>query len=215
MIVIIDITIAADQFALGRLLDEYPAIAIELERLVPLREGIIPLFWVEGATPEEIETTMREDPMTLNVAHLTEMGGRHLFEVTWSPDINALVRPLIDSGADVLRAEGTANQWEFRLQFEDRNQLATFRTQCTANDVQFELDALYNPSLPAEQGDERALTDGQYDLIATAFDNGYFEVPRGIELGEVADRIGISSNAASQRMRRGLSTIVEQTLREH
>ncbi|WP_390207643.1 hypothetical protein [Halocatena marina] len=49
---ITDISIPADQFALGRLLDEYPDIAVELERLVPLREDIISLFWVTGAPPK-------------------------------------------------------------------------------------------------------------------------------------------------------------------
>lgn len=37
--------IPADVFPLGRVLDEYPDVEIELERLVPLSEGIIPLFW--------------------------------------------------------------------------------------------------------------------------------------------------------------------------
>jgi predicted DNA binding protein len=150
--------------------------------------------------------------MTTEVTHLTEMGDRHLFEITWQPDVNALVQPLIRSRAEVLRAEGTADAWEFRLQFEDRDQLAEFRRRCQDNDVRIQLDALYNPALPASATEDSGLTEQQYDLIATAYDNGYFEVPRGIELGGVADLVGISSNAASQRMRRGLNTIVARTV---
>ena len=48
MAVITDISIPADQFRLGQLLDEYPDIDIELVRVIPLRDGIIPLFWVAG-----------------------------------------------------------------------------------------------------------------------------------------------------------------------
>jgi len=143
------------------------------------------------------------------------MDGRHLFEITWDADIDALVQPLIRSNAEVLRAEGSADTWEFRLQFESRDQLADFRRRCLDNDVQIQLDALYNPSLPASATEHGGLTEQQYDLIATAFDNGYFEIPRGVQLGEVADLIGISSNAASQRMRRGLSTIVARTIAAH
>ncbi|MFD1511934.1 helix-turn-helix domain-containing protein [Halomarina rubra] len=212
MVVITDITIPADQFALGELFEEYPDIDIELERLVPLREGVIPLFWVEVASPEAVETTLLADPMTLEVTLLTDMDGRHLFNVVWDAAIDSLVQPLIESNAEVLRAEGGADYWEFRLQFESRDQLADFRRRCQENDVQIQLDALYNPALPDQDTDGSGLTDEQYDLIATAYDNGYFEVPRGIELGEVATLIGISSNAASQRMRRGLSTIVEWAL---
>ncbi|WP_264556470.1 hypothetical protein [Halocatena marina] len=60
-LVIIDIAVPADQFALGQLLDEYPEIVIELEWLVSLREGIIPRFWVDDATAEEIKATIEED----------------------------------------------------------------------------------------------------------------------------------------------------------
>lgn len=211
MVVITDITIPADQFALGQLLDAYPDIAIELERLVPLHEGIIPLFWVDGASPEEIEATVREDELSEEVRHLTEMDGRHLFEIRWSPTVNAVVQPLIESRAEVLRAEGAADIWEFRLQFRNRAQLAVFRECCLEREVQMNLKALYNPSLPAEQTTD-TLTVEQNDIIDTAYENGYWEIPRGITLDELATLTGISSNAASQRLRRGLTTLVGEAL---
>ena len=207
MTVIIDITIPADQFALGRLLDEFPNIDIELERIVPLREGIIPLFWVEGADPDDVKGTIRTDPLAEEIKLLTDVDGRFLFEVRWSPEINSLIRPMIQAGAEVLRAEGATNQWEFRLQFDDRDDLGAFRDQCQAEDIKIGLDALYNPSLPQIEM-EGDLTDQQYDILATAYDRGFFDIPRGVTMGELADFIGISSNAASQRMRRGLDTVV-------
>jgi predicted DNA binding protein len=207
MVVITDITVPADQFALGQLFDEYPDIAIELERLVPLDGGTIPLFWVEGENPADVEATIREDPLSEDVKVLTEMEERYLFEVLWSAEIDALISPLRQSRAEVLRAEGGTETWEFRLQFRDRADLAEFRDACQANDVQIDLKALYNPTLPAED-DEDELTPEQYDILATAYSNGYWNVPRGVELGEIADLIGISPNAASQRMRRGLKTVV-------
>lgn len=214
MVVITDITVPADLFALGRLLDEYPEIEIELVRLVPLREGIIPLFWVEDGAPDDIESTIRGDPMTEEVRYLTEADNRHLFEIQWSAEIDGLITPLIQSGAEVLRAEGTVDSWEFRLQFESREQLADFRERCQENDVQMHLDALYNPSLPEHEADG-GLTDQQFDILDTAYEKGYWDIPQGVTLGELAVLIGISSNAASQRMRRGLNTIVGQAIRPH
>lgn len=213
MTVITDITIPADQFALGRLFDSYPDIEIELERLVPLRAGIIPLFWVEGAERNEIEATIASDEVVKKVTHLTEVDERHLFEIVWSPDINALVQPMIESDAEILKASGTVTNWEFRLQFVDRETLADFRERCQENGVRIHLDALYNPAVPFGDG-EGGLTVEQYDIIATAHENDFWKVPRGITVGELADLIGISSNAASQRMRRGLGRIVSDHLRE-
>lgn len=47
------------------------------------------------------------------------------------------------------------------------------------------------------------LTDKQREMMQTASDMGYFEVPREVGLAAVADEIGISSQAASERLRRG------------
>ncbi len=208
MTVITDISVPADQFALGELFEAYPRVEIELVRVIPLREGVIPLLWVKYADPEAVEETLGGDPLTESVRLLTEADGRHLFEIRWSSEIDSLVTPLIESGAEVLRADGTAEAWEFRLQFSSRALLGQFRDACRNNDVHFHLDALYNPVLPAEDLEEGALTSEQFDILATAHEHGYWQVPRDVELREVADLIGISSNAASQRMRRGLDTLV-------
>ncbi|WP_264556728.1 helix-turn-helix domain-containing protein [Halocatena marina] len=184
---------------------------MELERLVLLHDGIIPLFWVEGATLEDLRATVETDPVSEEVHHLTEMDGRHLFEIQWSPDVNALVDPMIESGAEVLPATGTVNVWEFRLQFRNRARLATFRERCQDNEVDMHLNALYNPTVPAEKTDDE-LTAEQYDIIDTAYRNGYWEIPREITMGELAELIGISSNAASQRLRRGLTVLVGEAL---
>ncbi|WP_284011802.1 helix-turn-helix domain-containing protein [Haloarcula pelagica] len=212
MAVITDIEIPADEFALGKLLEQYPDIDIELVRVIPLRDGIMPLFWVEGADPDEIEATIRGDPLAEEIELLTEADGRYLFEIRWATEVDALIKPMIESRAEVLIAEGSANRWSFRLQFANRSMLADFRQRCQDNDIQFSLEALYNPTVPDEPVEEGDLSSQQYDLLATAHQNGYWHVPRDIELGELADLIGVSSNAASQRMRRGLDTVVGQAV---
>lgn len=205
MTVITDITVPADEFALGRLFDSFPDITIELERLVPLDSSIIPLFWIEGQDPEDVERTIRTDSMTDDVNVLTTVDERILFEIRWNPEVDALITPLKESNAEVLRATGSADVWEFRLQFRDRTELADFRDRCQEHGLQMRLAAIYNPSHPES---EQELSEEQYDIISTAYTNGYWNVPRNIELQDLAELIGISQNAASQRMRRGLSTVV-------
>lgn len=210
MTVITDIEIPADQFALGRLFATHSDIAIEVERIIPLGKRIIPLFWVEGVAPETIEETIRSDPITVDVRQLTTVEDRTLFEVQWDEKVNGLLGTLRKSRADVLRASGDDSHWTFRLQFHDRELLSTFRDKCQDSGIQMVLHALYNPT---PKGDPtNTLTDEQFDILATAYEHGYFEVPRGITMGELADLIGISTNAASQRMRRGLATVVADAI---
>jgi predicted DNA binding protein len=82
---------------------------------------------------------------------------------------------------------------------------------CRAADVGFRLRRLFNPeSLDVDVTDD--LTPEQYEILAAAHERGFFEVPRGVTLGELADRLDSSSNSASQRMRRALDVVVERQL---
>ena len=166
MTVITDITIPAEKFSLGKLLDEFPDINIELVRVIPLRDGIIPLFWVSGANPANIETTIREDPLAEEVELLTQADDRYLFEIRWSTEIDHLIRPMIESRAEVLWANGDVDEWQFRLQFPNRSMLAAFRQQCLDKDIKFHLDALYNPTIPGEDLEEGELSSQQFDILA-------------------------------------------------
>lgn len=165
MTVIADVTVPADQFDLGRLLEAYPNVELELERLVPLRTSIIPLFWVDGGSVEEVTAT--------------------------------------------LRAEGTGDEWQFRLHFPRREDLGTFHDRCGENGVRVDVRRVYNPSIPSP---DESVTAAQSELLLKAYERGYWNVPRGVELRELADEFDISTNAASQRLRRGVKTLVGEAM---
>ena len=207
--VITDIRIPADQFPLGRILQAYPDIEIELERLVPTTEAIIPLFWTESDSEAAVEDALRTDPLVEEVVQLTRLSDRILYSVNWSPDIDALVETLVTLNVDILSADGTADYWEFRLQFRERADLKRFRRECQDNGIDMELLELFNPLMPPEKG---PLTAEQKDALATAYENGYWDVPRGITQTDLAELVGISDNSMSQRLRRGVKVAVAETL---
>lgn len=45
-----------------------------------------------------------------------------------------------------------------------------------------------------------------------AVEEGYFSVPRGTKLDEIADQLGITKQAASERVRRGTETVLRKSL---
>ena len=206
---ITDVRVPADAFPLGRILQAYPEVEIELERLVPTQTAIIPLFWVESASEAAVEQTLRDDPLVEELAQLTRTPERILYSVNWSPDIDALVGTLVDLNVDLLSAEGTANFWEFRLQFRNRAQLSQFRRTCRNKGIPIDLLRLYNPMMPPEEG---PLTAEQVDALRTAYEHGFWEIPRRVTQTELADLVGISDNSMSQRLRRGVKTTVEESL---
>lgn len=214
MILIADISVPSETFPLGKVLEEFPEVEIELERLVPLREAIIPLFWVSGGESDAererlVQTALDDDPLTEAVTKLTSTADRTLFEVRWNNEINGIIQSFIDTDAELLQAQGTADVWDFRLQFRSRDALVEFRRSCETDDIPLTLRRLYNPSIPADNG---RLTDNQHDALVTAYEEGYFEVPRRVSMGTLAARFDISDSAFSQRLRRGTSALIAETL---
>lgn len=213
MILIADISVPANVFALGQTLTDFPDVEIELERIVSGSEDVVSLFWVDSQGRQESEdritSALREDPLTESVRRLTRTGDRTLYEVYWGSDIDGILRTLIDTDTELLEAEGTAEVWDFRLQFRSRDELASFRQNCRSKDISVTLRRLYNPSVPE---DDSRLTDNQYEALVTAYEQGYFEVPRATSMDELATEFGISDSAFSQRIRRGSSTLISETL---
>jgi predicted DNA binding protein len=194
---------------LGRILETHPDVEIELERLVPTREAIVPLFWVETGSEREVEETLRTDPLVEHLVRQTRASGRLLYSVTWNRDVDGLVRAIVDLGADVLSAEGTANVWEFRLQFRSRADLGRFRRTVRERGIDLDLLELYNPQIPPEKG---PLTSEQHDVLVTTYERGYWDVPRETTQRELADFIGISENLLSRRLRDGVRLVVGEQL---
>jgi hypothetical protein len=64
---------------------------------------------------------------------------------------------------------------------------------------------VYNPHPPVAG---RGLTAAQREAIRAAADRGYFKVPREVSLKELAEQLGVSEQAVSQRLRRGLGNLV-------
>ena len=56
------------------------------------------------------------------------------------------------------------------------------------------------------------MTPEQFEALVAAVRNDYFAVPRGIPLAELAEGLGISTQAASKRLRRGHERLVRNAL---
>lgn len=204
-------TVPYPEFALGRALDANSGIEVRLESIVPAGEQVMPYFWVSKSDAPTIEERLKSDPVTKAVSQIDQANGEVLFRVDWSPEINGLVATILDSDAVVLEAEGTGDVWSLRLRFPNYEELSGFYQECAGRDVSLELEKVHEP---AESGNERTygLTDEQRTTLLAALDGGYYAVPRKMTLEDLADSLGISDSAASQRLRRGLTTLLTATL---
>jgi predicted DNA binding protein len=64
------------------------------------------------------------------------------------------------------------------------------------------------------QGCTPELTTTQRELLESALRRGYFGVPRRVTLAELASAHGLSDREASELLRCGLGTVVDDTVRQ-
>ncbi len=60
-------------------------------------------------------------------------------------------------------------------------------------------------------GPTPGLTTEQREALAVAYRNGYFAVPRETTTAALAEKLGISGQAVSERLRRGYTRLVDAT----
>ena len=130
----------------------------------------------------------------------------------WSDSVAQFVDALIDTEGSVLNAEAHDGTWELRIRFASREQLDIFQDYLSLQEHPFQLSNLIEPRFPRQ---ERAqLTAAQRDALVAAVEQGYYRIPRDIVLDDLADALGISRQAASERLRRGIEQLVTTVLIE-
>lgn len=211
MSVIATIAVPSDEFPLGSLFDASTDATVTVETTVPAREGAVPYFWVPIGVTDSIADALESDSNVADAVLVDETDSHVLVKVTWTDRVNGVLQSIRESNAIVTSAVGTADRWTFRLRFPSYEELSTFYSRCVDRNISIELIQLHEAVSP--NSDHRfGLTAAQRELVVGAYEAGYFEVPRKTTLVELADRFDISDSAVSQRLRRGLGTLVDSTL---
>ncbi len=211
MTTVAEFTLAADEFPLGTVFAELPDVTIQLERVVPDANGVIPYFWVRGTESDAIVKQFSDHPGVRDIRVVDNVDGEYLMRCEWVSEYDSVLDALIAPGVVLLSAVGTQDEWTFELRGETREAIAKFREYCHSHDVMVTLTELHGlRPLEAQQG----LTEGQREALLLAYERGYFDSPRETTLAEIADDLGISQQALGARLRRGNRRLIQQALIE-
>lgn len=195
----------------GTVLSGHPDVTVELERIVPTG-SVTHYHWIVGEGRDGVVDALRTDPAVESVDRLDDLTDRVLVRVRWERVESPLFRVLEESGAHLVGATGTGDGWTVDLRFPDQEALAAFYRSCRTGDLSVELLGINRPG--STGADDYGLSTVQRETIAVAVEAGYFDVPRGTTITELADRLGVSEQAVSERLRRGLSNFLSATLGE-
>lgn len=196
-------------------LAETPGMNVSLERLdasetVPLRA----LFWASGADFARFEAAMNDDPTVASWCRMVESGGRTLYRIQYDGELTAIEAHgrIIELDGAVLGATNLEpGLWRLELTFPDRESLSAFRSYCEDLGKELRLASVRGHEY-ALSGVDPNLSDAQRETLQLARDRGYFSIPREASLADLAEDLGVSQQAASERIRRGMDTLVEHAL---
>lgn len=205
------VSLGVDQFRLAGMLRGSPSVRVEFERVVPLDSGVMPYLWITGLGTDEALSRLRADPDTADVTLLADGQDGLLAGIEWR-DGHPLLEALSAASATCLSGVGTAEGWRLSLRFPSRDQLAACYRACGESGVGLSVERIHASSWSAEGGHEVVLTDLQRETLATALEQGYFDVPRATTLQELAVEFGVSDTAISQRIRRGVERLLTAEL---
>ena len=205
-----ELRLSHDRFLLGDTIAVHPDLRVQLTTQAPTADGDWMLFLTaSGDGVEGLDETLRHDSTVADPTVLTATADHRVYRVRIVDGLR-VSGVLGDLGFRVLDVTSDGGDWRYRIQGPDRTALTAFFDYCQEVGIAFELERIYR--VPgSDTRAPRSLTDGQAEALRLANEGGYFAVPREMTLGDLAEELDISRQAASERLRRAVGSLLDET----
>ena len=211
MSVIVALEIAAREFELGRVLTTGQTGRVEMETVVPAADRAVPLFWAYDGDAEGFESAVGDHPSVDNITMVDSFDTRALYAIDWDATSDHFLSAVADNSGAILTATSAADRWLFELRFRSHDDLGAFQSALEDAHVPIDVIRVYNPTTP-DAGPWYGLTTAQREALVLAVESGYYDIPRTCTTVEVAEELGISDQAVTERLRRAIVNLVENSL---
>jgi predicted DNA binding protein len=204
---VFEVEVPASTLALADTFERAPEAEFRMERTVGSADHrTMPFVWISGVESDRISGLLAADRSVAGAEKLGEDEDAHLFEVRFDGGICEFVEPIFEGDGVVIRANATDGVWTLQLRFTDHSDVGEVFDDEFCRKYEATVTRLYgsNDAPVVRSG----LTDKQRQALRLAFDEDYYDVPRTVDLREVGDRLGISRQAVSERLRRAHEVLV-------
>jgi len=185
-----------DSLWTGRFGRRHPRVRLQVLNRSELAPGVsVGDHWIDGATPGGWQKEIESYPDVLHVELLSEMADGCLYRITFrNPAVIEKYRELQLPLPLPLWLQGGFVDWEIAARPPALRELLRFAHRV---DPRARVLSLRRPPLRAHLP---SLSEAQHELLAKAMRWGYFAVPRGCTLTELARRLGRSKSTVSESM---------------
>jgi len=178
----------------GPFSSRHPDIRLEvLNRTEVLSDVSVSDYWISGGLPGEWAPEIASFPDVLQVDSLAAVGDGCLYRIKYrNPPVIELYRRLHLPLQFPLRIQAGILTWEVVSRYAQFQRIMAHARQADAG---VEVISLRRQPLRSHLP---ILTDSQHALLTEAMTAGYFAVPRGITLTELARKLDRSKSAISE-----------------
>ncbi|MFW5959425.1 MAG: helix-turn-helix domain-containing protein [Natronomonas sp.] len=169
--------------------------------------------WIHSNDFGRVDEAIDDDPSVENREVIAEVSGQKMYRLDLTERGQKVrLMPVIRSADGVLKkAVGENGEWLCQVQLPDRNALKELNQAATAVDLDFAIHRIFEET-GAVGKPGMSITPRQRETLNAAIENGYLEIPRDCTLAELGETLGVSESAASERFRRGVKNIIEETI---
>lgn len=165
---------------------------------------------VFGGEYEAVERALEADHTVSDSVRIATFANRAIYRVTTESALDPVPPRCSEEGLFVFKITSGDQGWIVRTYLPDREALAVFRESCRDRGISFRVRQLQE----SEPSDDATyfLTEQQHEILLLAYYAGYYDIPRRVSQGDLADQLDISTSAVSQRLRRAVAELVATTL---
>lgn len=204
--------LSSSSLPLTGLASSIPNGRIQLDELVGVDHAVL-LCWIEADSAESVEAALDAEVSIAGWTLLETARDRRLYRLRMAEAVE--VRPpvfeeFIARGVTPIHATITGDGCLMRARFPDRRTLKEYREACDDRGRSFTLEGLYRPTTDPEDGglSLAGLTPKQREAMLLAYEEGYYDLPRGTNLAALSDCLDISRRSLSDRLRRAERELV-------
>lgn len=212
MSLFVELTLYNPRLVLAPTIESCPETTVSVE-FQPVTDTVRPkmIFSIRDPTSGIFEEALDRDPTVERWRAIDEFDGSQYYRVDVSDEAELVTPGLLERGVRFLSAETDGHGWRLTAHVRDREALQAFQSDLREQNVDYRLVRLHEAE---ETAASATLTDSQRKTLIEAYRAGYFEVPRRGSLKDIAEALGVSQSAVSQRLRRAWARIVESELLE-
>jgi predicted DNA binding protein len=203
--------LSADDFGVTELFQRIPNARVECEPAVanPADHALL-VVKTNDHDHDTIETALQHDSAIVMIGDLGKYESGWRYRVEWAGRTRELIHRLTDVGVTLLDVRGQADYWKMRLLAPDRTTIRRADEVLVGEGYTPQYETIGPLDGTRIRGPD--LNQKHYETLVTAFEMGYYDIPRGISTSELAEVFDISHQALSERFRRAHKQLIDTAL---